>query len=148
MAHNNLDSQIMDKMFMLSRVMKESITFNGEIADLTLLQLQALVYIKKNKQTTMSDLANQFAISLPTATALSDKLIKVGYAQRTRSTTDRRVVYLALTDKGTQLLQKALKQRNTKIEHMLGFLAEDKKEQLLEILTSLLSDIQNQYETT
>ncbi len=148
MRDKAINTQIIEKMFLLSRLMKEGITFKGKVANLTLLQLQALTYIKSRKEVAMSDLAAMFAISLPTATVLSDKLIKEGFVKRVRSTKDRRVVNLVLKEGGKELLQTGLKQRNAKLEQMLSFLTQAKKEQLLEILSALLASIQTNNETT
>ena len=42
----------------------------------------------------------------PNATRLADKLIAKGFVERKRSEADRRVVYLAISDKGIELLDR------------------------------------------
>ena len=53
----------------------------------------------------MNELKKLMIEKSPNATRLADKLIAKGFVERKRSEADRRVVYLAITDKGTELLE-------------------------------------------
>lgn len=53
---------------------------------------------------TMNDIKTLMIEKSPNATRLADKLKQKGFVDRKRSETDRRVVYLAITDKGKELL--------------------------------------------
>lgn len=53
----------------------------------------------------MNDLKDLMIEKSPNATRLADKLIVKGFIERKRSEADRRVVYLAITDKGVELLE-------------------------------------------
>ena len=53
----------------------------------------------------MNDLKDLMIEKSPNATRLADKLIVKGFIERKRSEADRRVVYLAITDKGIELLE-------------------------------------------
>ncbi len=54
---------------------------------------------------TMNDIKELMVEKSPNATRLADKLIDKGFVERQRSDADRRVVYLAITEKGTKLLE-------------------------------------------
>lgn len=51
------------------------------------------------------EIANRMIQVVPAMTGLLDRLEKQGLVTRDRCTEDRRIVYVALTDKATQLLQ-------------------------------------------
>ncbi len=69
--------------------------------------LWAMAEIAEYENLTVSGLAKAMAVHQSTASNLMDKLETSGYVLRTRSTEDRRVVYLELTQKGRAALEKA-----------------------------------------
>jgi DNA-binding MarR family transcriptional regulator len=146
MNDKTINDQIADVMFTLSRSMKDGMKFDSATAQLTVLQIHALLFISKLENVTMSEVAKQFDISLPTATSLSDKLVKAGLITRQNDLKDRRIVKLALNQEGNDLLSKAMKQRRLKVNKMLSYLSAKEKQQLLHIMERLLSGIHKQNE--
>ena len=71
-------------------------------------QLLVLVALHGRGRCTMSELARNFHISLPTATGLVGRLARPGYVRRFPNEADRRQVMVALTEKG-RALEKALR---------------------------------------
>lgn len=69
--------------------------------------LWALAEIAEAGRLTVSDLAKHMSIHQSTASNLLDKLEQQGYILRTRSTKDRRVVYLQSTELGHEVLKRA-----------------------------------------
>ena len=69
--------------------------------------LWALAEILEVDNLTVSALAKAMSIHQSTASNLIEKLEVKGYAVRIRSLEDRRVVHLALTDQGREVLSKA-----------------------------------------
>lgn len=65
-----------------------------------------------NDWLTMNDIKGLMVEKAPNATRLADKLIDKELVERKRSENDRRIVYLAITDKGTELL-KTIDKNNT-----------------------------------
>jgi len=146
MINATINDQLTEIIFELSRTMKEEMAFDSDTAQLTVLQFQTLILIKKKKTVSMSDIANQFKISLPTATVLSDKLVRENLIKRIRDENDRRIVDVSLTEKGKSLLKKAMKQRHQKINKMLSYLPSEDKKKLFNILKNLSINIQKAYE--
>ena len=68
-------------------------------------QLLVLVALHGRGQCTMSELARNFHISLPTATGLVDRLARPGYVRRFPNPEDRRQVMVALTEKGRAFIR-------------------------------------------
>lgn len=58
-----------------------------------------------NNWTTMNDIKNLMVEKSPNTTRLANKLVDKGLVERKRSEIDRRIVYLAISEKGTDLLK-------------------------------------------
>jgi len=79
----------------------------------------------------VADLAAALQITSGAITARSDKLIKEGYAVRSRSTEDRRIVYLTITSEGEAKLKAISEQWEKLIERFFdSFTEEEIKEQI------------------
>jgi len=146
MANATINDQLTENIFNLSRTMRGEMTFNSEVFHLTVVQIQTLVFIKKKGSVSMSDVASQFKITLPTATVMSDKLVNFDLIQRQQGASDRRVVNISLTEKGENLLKEAMKQRHQKTNKLLSYLSVEDRKQLLRILKNLSANIQKNYE--
>jgi DNA-binding MarR family transcriptional regulator len=75
----------------------------GGFSDLSMRQLLYLEAIALMEHPTFSELAEQLAVTRPSVSAIVQKLIKLGYVTKVRSTEDGRVYHVDLTSKGEQL---------------------------------------------
>lgn len=146
MDDKQLNDEILELMFSIGRLMKDEMKFSSQAANLSLLQIQVLMFIGKQKEAQMKDLASNFTITLPTATSLVDNLIKAGMIVRERSTEDRRVVTVKLSSQGKKLLAKATADRNKKMNTMLSYLPHKERKDLFKVLTSLKRSIEKENE--
>jgi DNA-binding MarR family transcriptional regulator len=137
-----INEQIGELIFSLSRCLKDRMMFHSTTSQLTIMQLQALAYIHEKKRVSMSEIAVQFSITLPTATSLLDKLVSMKLVKREQSKEDRRVVYIVLTEKGGELLGQALQQKKEKMHRMLSYLSKEEKQQFHDILKHLMQELQ------
>ena len=76
----------------------------GRLTGLTLPQLLVLQSIRALGEVSTSAISRDVSMSPPTVVAVLDKLEAKGMAVRYRSTIDRRVVHVRLTDAGRQAL--------------------------------------------
>ena len=76
----------------------------------------------------MNDLKKMMIEKSPNATRLADKLIVKGFIERKRSEVDRRVVYLAITSKGIELLESINKVSSNYTEFMARITEEEAKQ--------------------
>lgn len=134
----NVDDQLIESVFSLSRFMKENMTFNCELATLTLLQVQTILYLHKNPHAQMSEIAVQFKIEMPTATSLIQTLCKSKLTERHEDTHDRRIVRISLTTQGNTLLETIRKERSKKLQKMFAYLSHTEKSDLLRIIHKLI----------
>jgi len=80
--------------------------------DLTFAQLRALFVLGPRQPVRVGDLAVALGMSLASASALSERLGRLGYVTRQRGVEDQRTVLLVLSPEGTRLLDR-LERRST-----------------------------------
>src|SRR5690606_6486620 len=73
-------------------------------ADITTDQFSTLHYIFKNNTCTSTDIAGEFGVGKSAVTAQINRLYEKELIERNRDDTDRRVVYLSVTPKGTEFI--------------------------------------------
>src|ERR1035437_4179231 len=117
---DEINDQILEAMFKFVKDFKGSMSDSFRHSHLTMLQCEAMSCIKKHKQAHMGDIAKYFATTMPTATALIDKLIGTKYVKRENDTKDRRIVRISLTKSGDKLLSESTKQKANKMDKQIG----------------------------
>jgi len=142
----NTNNEFGEVLFKLSRLMRDDMTFTCFSAQLSILQLHTLIFLKKNSLVHMTDIAQNFHIEMPTATSLLNKLVTLKLVRRTADKKDRRIVHIKLTQKGEEVLQEAKEQHNKKITRMLSYLSEDDKKKLLVILERIVATMEESHE--
>jgi DNA-binding MarR family transcriptional regulator len=139
-------NKLIEATFKISRAMKDSMCYTSSITQLSLVQLQALIFIKKNPNVPMRKIAEHFRIELPSATSLLNKLSTMKLVERHTDPDDRRIVRINLTTDGQTLLKNAMIERAKKMEKLLSFLPEEDKSTLLRIVTTLTEKMEEQNE--
>jgi len=100
-------------------------------------EIFTLLFLDRRKELTMTELVEYINSPMSTATGIADRLVRNGYISRQRSESDRRVVILTLTDKGSKLVG------NMK-ELLLGYITmavEELTEEETRFLTSIIFKI-------
>ena len=84
--------------------------FGGRLENsgITRVQWIALYYVKTKNKISQRDLSNLMNIMDSSVGRLIDRLERDGLIERHRDNTDRRVVFITLTDKGNQLISDLL----------------------------------------
>ncbi len=144
--NKNTNSELIESIFRLSRLMKENMCYSSELTTLSLLQLQALIFLNKKKNAQMREIAEQFKIEMPTATSLINKLSTAKLILRQEDSKDRRLVRIVLTEQGKTLLDKAMKERTKKMHFLLSYLSDNDKIELLRIIQLLTKQMEKQDE--
>lgn len=73
---------------------------SGAFKDLSITEIHTVEAVGLYGSKTMSEVAAELEITMGTLTTAVDKLIKKGYVERSRSSTDRRIVNVNLTRRG------------------------------------------------
>lgn len=108
--------------------------------DLTIPQAQALRILRRGAVTT-GRLAEELGISAPAITQLTDRLVRKGLIERRPSEGDRRCVIVALTVRGTSLVDEFRARRRAVFTGAIAHLSGAEQEQVfkaLEMVTEAL----------
>lgn len=102
-----------------------------------------LSHLKDNGKSRPSDIARTLGLTPPTLTHLSEKLVQKKLATRLADDDDRRIIYLAITDKGLDLVKKANEEGKTLRKNLFDKLTAEEQQQLLSIYRKLNDYIRN-----
>jgi DNA-binding MarR family transcriptional regulator len=89
---------------------------------------------------TMKDLAKKINKDKSTVTALVNKLLNLGYIERTRDIEDSRIVYITLTEKGENLKGDFKEISDKLIERVYRDISKNEQEVLINILTKIYNN--------
>jgi DNA-binding MarR family transcriptional regulator len=99
--------------------------------DLTFTQLRALFVLATAEHSVrVSDLAKSLDMSLASASALSDRLVRLGYVGRREDPADRRAVLLELAAKGSRLLSRLERRSNAQLAYAVHRMTAHEREAL------------------
>jgi len=110
--------------------------------NLTSAQIKLLTCFSNKAELTMTELSNNLAVSMPTMTAMVDRLVNSKMVERERDNTDRRVVRVKLTKTGEKTLRKLTRIRRKEMEKILMNLSGEEMESYLtsiEVVARLLA---------
>jgi DNA-binding MarR family transcriptional regulator len=88
----------------------------------------------EGKPLEIMEVADRMIAAVPGITGLIDRLENCGLVARERSTADRRVVYVAITPKGLELLAKLDKPAAALHKRQIGHLSPDELRELIRLL--------------
>lgn len=134
---NSPDKEIILFIYKISRLVRKQVTNPTRLPDeLSMLQMNALMNLSHGPLT-MSQIAKELYIQLPTASSLADRLIEAGYVKRSSDKLDRRITKIELTAKGKHILSTAMKTKMKHLKFILDKLSPNEKNQLNSILKNL-----------
>ena len=84
---------------------EETILKRSDNIDLSINEMHMLEAVGKgkNKPKTISEIAEDLGITLPSVTVTINKLVKKGYVEKLRGEEDARIVYVTLTKQGKKI---------------------------------------------
>lgn len=88
-------------------------------------------------RSTVSDLAGEIRLSASATTIALNRLVKSGYINRIRDEQDRRVVWVALSEKAVPLMEQLIEKRRELFAKLLQNLTDDELEQFSRVLGKL-----------
>ncbi len=102
--------------------------------DLTAAQIKLLTCFNDREELNMTELSRHLGVSMPTMTAMVDRLVNSKMVKRDRDKIDRRVVKARLTDSGREMLRRLVRIRRKEMERILMNLS---SEEMNNFLTSI-----------
>lgn len=122
--------------FNTGRLIKEQSCHNEDIDPISMLKIEAIRLIEKEKPT-MKRIAEYLHIKAPSATSLINGLVKMEYVKRVADPNDRRVVQMIVTDKGKNFFKKGVEQMNEKLKEVLLKLKQDQLDNFIQIMEEI-----------
>ena len=104
---------------------------------LAFIRMSGMLY--RNINPTMGELSQSLAVPLPTVTRIVDWLVENGYAQRLSDASDRRIVRVAHTEKGSRLHEAIASLMAQSIHKIIGCLTDKEQATLLTLLRKIAS---------
>ena len=111
----------------------------SEFGDLTNNDMHVIEAIGIDEPKNMSTIARALSVTVGTLTISMNSLVKKGYVDRQRSSEDRRVVYISLSEKGVKAYYHHKKFHEQMIDSVVKELTEEELEALVKALTKLNS---------
>lgn len=98
--------------------------------DLTFTQMRALFVLASREPVRVGELARALGMSLASASALSERLGRLGYVARERGVEDQRTVLLVLSSKGMRLLDRLERQSTAHLSQTIRGMTEAERRAL------------------
>jgi DNA-binding MarR family transcriptional regulator len=105
----------------------------------TMLQVNGLISLKNNPNSTMGDFSESLGLSLSSATQLAERLSGLGYLKRAEDNKDRRMVLLSLTKKGALSLEKIHQSMRGRLKKVFSKVPQKDIKELIRIQKDLLN---------
>jgi len=112
--------------------------FNPEIKQLTIGQEFALQAIYNSKGKTMGELAKMANVKMPTMTENIGRLYKLGFVERHSESSDRRKVFIRITEKGKKVIEKHMRKYIMYIDMFFKTIKPGEKKMFRHILNRVL----------
>ncbi|MEH7120767.1 MarR family transcriptional regulator [Neobacillus vireti] len=126
---------------------KAEALIKGQIGDdLTNDQHYILRYISQTKECTSSELADAFEVNKSAITAIITRMTDRGLIERTRDQSDRRVVYLTLTEEGHTLYQSCQEKIEQLVQSIITKFEEKEIKNFIETYEKLALILENKKE--
>lgn len=117
----------------------------GAFRDMSITEIHTVEAVGLYGSKTMSEIAAELEITMGTLTAAVDKLIKKGYLERSRSSSDRRIVNVSLTKKGKLAYRIHEKFHLDMVKAIMSDFNEEEEEILLTALRKLNQHLKEIY---
>lgn len=102
-----------------------------------------ILYLGKNEEVKMSDLAGIIDAPVSTITSIVNKLVENDILDRDHSVEDRRVINVSLTTKGKNIYKKIRTQKDELSDALLSKLSEKDRASMIKYINILASSLVN-----
>lgn len=106
--------------------------------DISMPQLKVMMVLYSGDHCTVTQVAEALHVSLPNVTGLVDRLVAQEMVDRTSDPSDRRVVLLALSPRGKQVLSDLFAERTEILHRIFARLSEEERVAVRDALQALL----------
>ncbi|HEX7540568.1 MAG TPA: MarR family transcriptional regulator [Anaerolineales bacterium] len=126
----------------MQRSMRDFKRFMDETG-LSFSQLSVLMRLKHGGKSGVSEIGDQMGVTSAAASQSVDRLVQLGLIERTEDPEDRRAKRLALTQKGSALIDKGIEARGKWIKGLTDALTPEQQNMIISALTLLTEAAHN-----
>ncbi|TBL81709.1 MarR family winged helix-turn-helix transcriptional regulator [Paenibacillus thalictri] len=108
------------------------------VKNLSKQQLLLMFTLNCTGRKTVSELAEELQLSASATTIAINRLVRDKYIERTRDETDRRLVWVQLSDSAREIVEKIRKQRNDMLVRLFNNVTVEEVDQFLAIARKML----------
>jgi DNA-binding MarR family transcriptional regulator len=136
-SRNNLERELEMSLRRLFRTLRKGLNevYTDYIPSNEFAVLQTL---HKNSPLMASEIANELKVSSSHITAVTDRLVGKNFIQRVRSDSDRRIVYLEITEDGKKIADEMDQIKNEYLAKKFTHLSEEEMKLMVAASTKLL----------
>ena len=109
----------------------------------THLQADAMLYLQKHPNSTVSSLGKHLQLSSSAITQLVERLEKSGFIKREDSPDDRRIIVLSLTTKGDHVISHFHGERMKHMKKIVSLLPKKDAKELIRISSNLFDKMED-----
>lgn len=139
-------SEFADKInFLMKFIMKDFMRHHTQgycNMKITMAQFYVMEHLMNSGGSTMSDVARLLNVTMPAITGIVDRLARGGYVVRMRDDSDRRIVKIALTSKGSDAVRKMVRHRKDMTMGLFGLISQPERMRYLKILSHLKEEVE------
>ena len=136
----SIEKDIALLLYNIARLTQKDILFRNDEQELSFAQLHTIFLITQG-YTTMSMLANELQVKLPTVTGLVDRLVKHNYLKRIADKDDRRLVRLELTKIGKKAYDQTVRTKKDSLNIFIDNVSRQDLVTIRSILEKLANNI-------
>ncbi len=144
MEEINSGLKILKLLKQIMNIIKHSMKYECKDFDITQGMLMGI--LARYGEMKVSDLSQRLGLSNSTVSGIIDRLEKQGLVERTRSTEDRRVVYVSVTPKFKDTFQKHFKEAEEKFEKLISRTSPQDLNKIIEGLEALKKILEKQHD--
>ena len=130
-------NEVLVNLFLDVNDIEQKAIITSKFGDLTNNDMHVIEAIGIDETKNMSTIARALSVTVGTLTISMNSLVKKGYVDRQRSSEDRRVVYISLSEKGVKAYYHHKKFHEQMIDSVVKELTEEELEALVKALTKL-----------
>ena len=126
----------------MHRSMRDFNRFTRE-RGLSMPQLNALMGLHHHGECAMSDLSERMGVTPAASSQLIQRLVELGYLERSEDLADRRIKRISLTPKGTELMREFIDARQRWMERLTDALNPTQQHEIMSALQILIDAATN-----
>ena len=130
-------NEVLVRLFRDIMDIEQTAIINQEFKDITNNDMHVIEAIGIGAPKNMSSIAKELSVTVGTLTIALNRMVKKGYVVRRRGDTDRRVVYISLSDRGRSAYEHHARFHREMIQSVMEELEPGELETLIRALTKL-----------